>query len=171
MAHVVKTTIVTSATGEISGYGFCVEAEHTGTPEEITGAIIESLAMLRQTITASFAGETKRLFVSDPPPAPPPGQGPDRPEDQPKPGAGIVRNGDAGPPATADEAAARFYVRYGTAIGGQDWASVCRYLRQPRRPEPATVDQWIATARAVKTISAAQAAEETTPARRQYARH
>src|SRR5690242_17159362 len=41
--HTVKTTIVTNATGEITGYGFCIEAEHTGSEEEISGAILASL--------------------------------------------------------------------------------------------------------------------------------
>jgi len=164
MSTIIKTTIVTTATGEISGYGFCVEATTTSDAEEIRAVLSESLDMLRQTIAASFdpPAPAAAQLATDPPPPPPPGQGPDRPEDQPKPAAA--------PPATPQEAEQRFYARYGAIIGGQDWASVRGYLRQPRRPAPATVEQWYATAKAVQTISQAQQTAAA-PAQRQHARH
>ena len=139
MAHVVKTTIVTSASGEITGYGFCVEAEHSGAADEISAAIVASLDMLRATIAARFA-----------PAADPPAPGLSRDE-----GAPVA---PAAPPATPEEAETRFYARYGEVIGGATWADVRRYLRQPRRLEPGTVEQWIATAAAVRDYSRAPAA-------------
>jgi hypothetical protein len=134
--HTVKTTIVTSATGEITGYGFCVEAEHTGEPAEIAACITASLDMLRATIGVSFPqpAATDKVITTEEPAAP-----------------------AQEPPSSPEEAERRFYARYGFTIGGDTWADVKRYLRQPRRPHPATIEQWYATARAVRTVSSAQA--------------
>jgi hypothetical protein len=169
--HTVKTTIVTTANGEISGYGFCVEAENTGVPEEIAACITASLDMLRATITASFA-------PTDPPAGYAPAQ---PPADLQPPRTGVSHTPSVSPtpstqpPQTPEEAEARFYVRYSASIGGQDWASVRRYLKEPRRPEPASVEQWIATAEAVRNQSRSEAnprpESSSPPAQRKHARH
>jgi len=172
--HTVKTTIVTSATGEISGYGFCVEAEHNGEPSEIAACITASLDMLRATITASFA-----------PTDPPAGYAPARPVtdqatpeiDESQPPTPISQPPSPGnqPPASPEEACTRFYARYGEIMGGDTWADVRRYLKAPRRPEPATVEQWIAAAEAVRDRSRSEASPRPdaspAPAQRQHARH
>jgi hypothetical protein len=79
------------------------------------------------------------------------------------------------PPATPEEAEQRFYVRYGAIIGGQDWASIQRYLKEPRRPAPTTVEQWITAAEAVRdqSRSVANPRPEASPppTQRQHARH
>src|SRR5215218_10864585 len=139
--HTVKTTITTSTTGAITGYCFCVEAETTGEGAEIAGAITASLELLCATITARFA-----------PGDPPAGYAPAQPlPDQAPPPV------HAPPPATPAEAEQRFFVRYSEIVGGQDWADVRRYLHRPSAAKPATVEQWIAAAAAVRDRSRAQA--------------
>lgn len=54
------------------------------------------------------------------------------------------------PPATTDEAAQRFYDRYAEQIDGSDWAAVQRFVRQPRLPQPTTIDGWYKAARQVQ---------------------
>jgi hypothetical protein len=143
MTHTVTTSIVTNATGAITGYGLSIQAPTTGEPEEIAACITASLDMLRQTIIASFAPPPVAVQIAIDPPA---GYAPAQPPTE-----------QPGPPRTPAEARDRFFVRYGEIVGGQDWADVQRYLRQSRRPEPATVEQWIATAEAVRDRSRAQA--------------
>ncbi|MDQ2995529.1 MAG: hypothetical protein M3R61_00515 [Chloroflexota bacterium] len=180
MSHTVKTTVITSATGQISGYGFCIEAENNGAPEEIAACIIASLDILRATIITAFAPtDVSRVEDRNPPPGYAPAVPPEHVEGQPP--ADLQRTGvlptpsaastpSTQPPATAEEAEQRFYIRYGEIIGGSSWADVRRYLKEPRRLAPATVEQWIATAKAVQTISQAQATAAGV-AQRQYARH
>lgn len=129
--HTVKTAIAADAAGAITGYGLSIEAATSGDPEEIAACIGASLALLQQAIAASFA-----------PSDPPAGYAPAQP---PAP--------TTTPPASPEEARARFFVRYGAIVGGDSWADVRRYLRQPRRPEPATVESWIAAATAVRDRS------------------
>lgn len=129
--HTVKTTIAADALGAITGYDLSIEAGASGDPEELAACIVASLALLQQTIAASFA-------PSDPPAGYAPAQPP-----------APMTN----PPASPEEARARFFVRYGGIVGGDSWADVRRYLRQPRRPEPATVESWIAAAAAVRDRS------------------
>ena len=145
MAHTITTTITTNAAGAITGYGLSIEAATSGDPEEIAATIVASLEMIRQTIAASFAPASVPQITAEPP-AP-----------------------MANPPATTEEARSRFFVRYGEIVGGQEWADVQRYLRQPRRVEPATVESWIAAATAVRDRSRVQPAAQ--PARRSYGRH
>lgn len=57
-------------------------------------------------------------------------------------------NGSA-PPRDAAEAEQRFFTRYSETIGGSSWQSVQRYLGE-LRPRPASVDEWIAAAEAVR---------------------
>src|SRR5580765_3814280 len=54
-----------------------------------------------------------------------------------------------GTPKTAPEAEHRFFKRYGETIGGEDWATVQRYLGV-RPIKPTTVEGWIAAAEAVR---------------------
>jgi hypothetical protein len=142
MAHTVTTTIATNAAGAITGYGLSIQAATSGDPEEIAACIVASLAMLQQTIAASFAPTT----VADPP----------SPLAASRPFVPFVDHPPTNPPATPEEACTRFFARYGAIVGGQAWADVQRYLRQPRRPEPATVARWIAAAEAVRDRSRAQ---------------
>lgn len=53
------------------------------------------------------------------------------------------------PPRDADEAEQRFYTRYATEIGGQEWAAVQRFL-ETKAPRPKTVEGWINAAEAVQ---------------------
>lgn len=55
----------------------------------------------------------------------------------------------ANAPASADEAAQRFYTRYSSVIGGSTWRDVQAFLRS-RAPQPETVDGWIEVAQAVR---------------------
>ena len=183
--HTVKTTIVTSATGEISGYGFCVEAEHNGEPTEIAACITASLDMLRQTISASFAAppavrdffadhpEIARAnaasqFAADPPPPAPNPMGESEGDEVPNGYAPAQPPAvSVGQPATAAEAQQRFFARYGEIIGGSSWADVRAYLCRPRISAPTTVAQWISAAEAVRDHSR----QPAPTARRQYARH
>jgi len=66
-------------------------------------------------------------------------------------------------PATPSDAEQRFYARYASVIGGQEWASVQRYL-PTRAPRPKTVEGWIAAAEAVraKANESAPVHEDTT---------
>jgi hypothetical protein len=52
-------------------------------------------------------------------------------------------------PRDSAEAEQRFYARYSEMIGGTNWQAVQRYLGQ-LRPRPATVEEWIAAAEAVR---------------------
>jgi hypothetical protein len=165
MPHTVKTTIVTTASGEISGYRFCVEAQHNGDPAEIAACITASLDMLRATISTSFA-----------PTDPPAGYAPAQPPADPQPPrTGVLHTPNPQPPTTPEEAEARFFTRYGEIIGGGSWANVRRYLKEPRRPEPATVEQWIAAAEAVRDRSRSEDSPRPdatpAPAQRQHAQH
>lgn len=54
-----------------------------------------------------------------------------------------------GTPKTAQDAEQRFYAKFAETIGGQEWASVQRYLGS-RAPRPTTVEGWIAAAEAVR---------------------
>jgi hypothetical protein len=55
----------------------------------------------------------------------------------------------AQPPRDAAEAEQRFYARYGDLIGERSWSAVQRYLGS-LRPRPASVEEWIAVAEAVR---------------------
>ena len=55
----------------------------------------------------------------------------------------------SGAPQNAEEAEARFFNRYGSAIGGVDWPAVQTFLRS-RAPKPTTVDGWIAAGEALR---------------------
>lgn len=68
-------------------------------------------------------------------------------------------------PKDASEAEQRFYARYSSVVGGQEWASVQRYLAT-RAPRPHTIEGWIAAAEAVrdKAREIAAAAANAKPA-------
>jgi hypothetical protein len=53
------------------------------------------------------------------------------------------------PPRDTAEAEQRFYARYGDLIGERSWPAVQRYLGS-LRPRPASVEEWIAVAEAVR---------------------
>lgn len=143
--HTVKTTIVTDASGAITGYGLAIEAETSGDAAEIAAAIDISLALLREALARQIAPQP--VPAAELPTAPRP----------------------AAPPATAAEAQARFFARYGAAIGGQDWAAVQSYLGS-RAPQPTTVEGWISAAEAVRDASRASTTPPAEPATRRSAR-
>jgi len=58
------------------------------------------------------------------------------------------------PPMTVAEAKQRFYARYGEIVGPGGWAAVQRFIGV-RSPEPASIDEWIAAAQAVRDRTAA----------------
>ena len=55
----------------------------------------------------------------------------------------------AHPPRDAAEAEQRFFARYGTIVGGENWGLVQRYLGDSQ-PKPTTVEGWISIAEAVR---------------------
>jgi hypothetical protein len=57
------------------------------------------------------------------------------------------------PPATVAEAKQRFYARYGEIVGPGGWAAVQRFTGI-RSSEPASIDEWIAAAQAVRDRAA-----------------
>jgi len=153
----VKTTIVTAATGEITEYRLEVAATTTGDPAEIAAAITASLEMLRQSIAAQIAVAAPQSAAAD---DPPPGYAPAEPP--------------SGSPLTPNEAERRFFARYGEIVGGQEWDAVNRYLHR-RSAKPTTTEGWIAAAEAVRDRSRGEAGHRPevrprpTPARRAYA--
>lgn len=59
-----------------------------------------------------------------------------------------------GPPATADEAASRFWRKYGPVVGGAHWGAVQRFLGE-LLPKPTTIEEWVAVANEVRDRQAA----------------
>lgn len=60
-----------------------------------------------------------------------------------------------GAPRSADEAERRFFARYGSLVGGENWAAVQKYLGY-RSPKPATVDEWIEVGAEVRSHATEQ---------------
>jgi len=57
------------------------------------------------------------------------------------------------PPTTVAEAKQRFYARYGEIVGPGGWVAVQRFTGI-RTPEPASIDEWITAAQAVRDRAA-----------------
>jgi hypothetical protein len=57
--------------------------------------------------------------------------------------------GTNGRPKTTQEAATRFFARYGEIVGGEDWKAVQTYLSS-RAAKPTTVEGWFSAAEAVR---------------------
>jgi hypothetical protein len=107
-----------------------------------TSAIGRALAFLGYASSKSIASreevqEAQRREASYAPPAP---------KQPARPAPAKPTNGHA---LDADDAQQRFYARYSEIVGGQDWASVQRFLSS-RAPRPTTVEGWIAAAEAVR---------------------
>ena len=158
--HTVRTSIVTERDGQITGYGFSIEAETGGETAEILATVEASLEIIRQAIS--------RATQADPPPGYAPAQ-PPAPSAQASrgvshtpevshtpvshtPEAPTPPSAPASPPATPREAEQRFFARYGQIVGGISWLDVRAYLGIST-PKPRTVDQWIAAAEAVRDRS------------------
>lgn len=67
----------------------------------------------------------------------------------PAPVPAASNNGTANAPRDAAEAEQRFFARYGTVVGGENWNLVQRYLGESQ-PKPTTVEGWISIAEAVR---------------------
>jgi hypothetical protein len=137
-------------------------------PEEDLVAFAQQLGVDLATLNRGEASALLTAMQSQPrkrrPPAQPEadsgfparqGEPPAEPEPSPEPPAPTP------PPRTPEEAAQRFFARYGEPLGGTTLADVRRFLGEPRLAQPTTVEAWVTLAERVRDALRAAAQPES----------